>query len=893
MAQALNLKLSGLHTDANPLGSVPEGALLVAKNIVIDKQDVAETRRGFKLFGSSFTLSGSDKINCLFAYKDRKLAHYGSKLCYDSTGAGVWSDYAGSYSAPSGANRIRSAQANKNFYFTTSTGVKKLSAIAGSVGSAGTEKALGGSASTTGASGFLANSEQVAYRVVWGIEDANENEVLGAPSQRIIAGNNSGGTRDVSLTFLIPSTITTSHFYRVYRSGASGGLAVEPNDELQLVIEKNPTSAEITAKSVTITDNVPDTLRGATLYTSPSQEGIGAANDQPPLSKDIVEFKNTVLYVNTISKHRFFLNLTGVGSGSFGYYAPTGNTTNGVNTITSLSASTGVAIGQLVTGTGIPAGTTVTSIVGSTATLSANATATGTGVTFTFRDHLTVGGVVYYANSSTVVGSNYFEVFTAGTPAENIEDTALSLASLINQSASTTAVYAFYLSGYDDLPGQLLIEERGIGGSTFYNLSSKGSSFSPALNNTGTSHPSSNEEGKNRIYFSKDRQPEAVPILNYLLAGSAEKDIIRAIALRDSVFLFKDDGIYRITGEDAGSFRVTLFDNTAKLRGPDTAVAFSNQVFCFSDQGVIAVSDNGVAVVSRSFESDLFRLSSSNFPNFNSASFGVAYESARKYILFTVTETDDEVATQAFVYNSFTNAWTTWVATRTCGLVDPVDDKLYLGSGDSNKKYLYVERKNFDLFDYAEEEFPVTLSAYSGTTVTLDSTAEAVVGNTLAQGIYQIAVITEVLSATQVVVDREVEWTIAAAMIYQPVEVELRWSPVMFGNPGLLKQFKEILIFFRQADFQELDLIFTTNIVQADQTIGISPIRTGSFGDGRFGAEPWGGGAPNLQPIRTFIPLECQRGHWLNLKIVHAEALTVFALCGFSLQANFVSSRAR
>jgi len=61
----------------------------------------------------------------------------------------------------------------------------------------------------------------------------------------------------------------------------------------------------------------------------------------------------------------------------------TGNTTASSTTVSNLSTTTGYAIGQSITGTGIPAGTTITAInaAAKTLTLSAAATADGTAVT--------------------------------------------------------------------------------------------------------------------------------------------------------------------------------------------------------------------------------------------------------------------------------------------------------------------------------------------------------------------------------------------------------------------------------------------------------------------------------------------------------------------------------
>jgi hypothetical protein len=76
----------------------------------------------------------------------------------------------------------------------------------------------------------------------------------------------------------------------------------------------------------------------------------------------------------------------------------TGNTTNGSKTVTNLSATTGLAVGQSISGPGIPAGTTITAINTTTKslTLSQAATATGTAVTLTNGTGITVTGVAFF-----------------------------------------------------------------------------------------------------------------------------------------------------------------------------------------------------------------------------------------------------------------------------------------------------------------------------------------------------------------------------------------------------------------------------------------------------------------------------------------------------------------
>lgn len=893
MAQVINLKGKGLFTHPNPLGSVPEGALSVCDNCVIDKEDIISNRRGFKLYGNEFTLTGSDAINQLYSFKDTLLVHYSNKLSKDS-GSGVWSDFSGTYSPPTG-EKVRSSQLLKNFYFTTNQGMKKLDSLTGTPTSMGMVKALGGTAALTGSSGFFAADNQVAYRIVWGFKDSNKNLILGAPSERIVITNphSASTSKNVNLTFVVPSGITTSHFYQIYRSGLSGDEAVEPNDELQLVAEEfSPT----TSGTITHLDNTDDSLRGASLYTNPGQEGIGQANEVPPLAKDVTLFKGHLFFGNTTSKNRLYFTLIGAGGTSVNVYTVTGDPQVSGTTITNISDTSGLAIGQLVTGTGIPADAKITNIVSTTVTINKTVATGGTGVSLTVRDRITVAGTDYFANSTESVSDNYFKVETSLTVAENIDVTARSLLSVINQSSSNTSVYAYYLSGYADLPGKILIEERGLGGATFYGTSSKGSAINPTWAASGTDDGSENDVSPNRVFISKDSKPEAVPLLNFVDIGSSDQEILRIIPIRDSLFVFKEDGIYRIFGENVSNFSASIFDSTTKLLVKESAVPFSNSVYCYTNQGIVAVGSGGVIIVSHPIENDVLKLSSPTYTNFIDKSFGVAYETDRKYLFFTVTQTADTVADKAFVYNVLTETWTTWTFNgRSCGIVNPVDDKLYLGSGDTSKKYVYQERKTLTSLDYAEEEFSNSISSFSGKNVVLSSLTNVAVGDTIYQLVGSAtrkSKITALDSGTNTAaMNSEVDWVVAACTIYNPTTTTIKFTPIHAGNPGILKQFSELDVFFQQADFESINLKFATNLNTSQVVVPVSPYNTGGWGSFLWGSVSWGQTVLSIQPIRTYVPLESQRAHWLDLSVEHAEALTNFGVGGFSIILDGMSSR--
>ena len=84
-----------------------------------------------------------------------------------------------------------------------------------------------------------------------------------------------------------------------------------------------------------------------------------------------------------------------------------GTTTNGSNQLTSVSHASSFTTGQAVAGTGIPGGTTVVSVSGSTITMSSNATATGTLVEVTSPNAVFVERSIYGAYTAGATTTIY------------------------------------------------------------------------------------------------------------------------------------------------------------------------------------------------------------------------------------------------------------------------------------------------------------------------------------------------------------------------------------------------------------------------------------------------------------------------------------------------------
>jgi hypothetical protein len=959
-AQKLDLEIRGLYLSPNALSGAPPGALAVADNIVINSKNVADSRRGQTQYGDPLTVGGGE-VNKIFNYASALIVNYDDKMAYDS-GSGSFVDYSGTYSPPESNIKIRSLEALRNFYFTTSAGIFKIDELTATPRRAGVVKALGGTASLTGGGGFLLDNSAVAYRLVWGYQDANMNLILGAPSQRLVVPNASGGDKDVALTFTIPATITTEYFYQIYRSQGTATSTDEPSDELQLVLQGNPSASEISAKTFTVTDSTPYSLMRTTLYTSPSLEGIANANNEPPFATDMDIFKGCAFYANIKQKQRLTLAVISVDSPSLGFISETGDTTSGSAVVVNIGDTSDMRKGMRVVGAGIPTATLILSIDSPTQiTMTKNSTATHLANPIETQDRFSIGEVDYWAGSTQTAATNTFLVDSSGTPGQNIAATAINLVAIINTSSSNTLIYAYYLSAVDDLPGQILFEERAIGGSAFFANSTFGESFSPPLpdkqlistisvaNPTVITTPaahglstgdiiqvyssdstptidgerevtvispttfsvpvhvtvggttgyyivnddfvvSDNDARQNRVAISKRQQVEAVPSYTYFDIGSANFPIQRVVALRDGIFFFKADGVFRLSGEVFSNFTVNLVDNTVALQVRESAVAFNNQVFCFTTQGICAVTDSGVQILSVPIENQLLTLSSDLYPLFPTSSFGVAYESARLYLFFTITHREDTFPTQAFVYNSLTSSWTRWIMDRSCGIVNTSINKLFMARADSGQ--ILIERKNFTNTDYADEQFDVEIaSVTSEELITVVDASEIEVGMTLVQDSRRALILA--IDGEDLTIDPTEGLVAGDAIVYTPIRDSLEWLPIDCQNPGVLKQFSEISLFFKNAAFADIDASFNTNISVGAESVTIANRAPNGWGRIPWGAGGWGGSPSGQNVLRTYVPREKQRGSWLTLRLTTNEAFQGFSLQGVSLIFNQMSSRFR
>jgi hypothetical protein len=245
---------------------------------------------------------------------------------------------------------------------------------------------------------------------------------------------------------------------------------------------------------------------------------------------------------------------------------------------------------------------------------------------------------------------------------------------------------------------------------------------------------STNNKTPNRLYYSTLNQPESVPILNYLDVGSGDKQILRIFPLRDSLFLFKEDGVFRLSG-DSAPFVVQLFDNSTFLIAPDSVSVANNIIYGWTRRGISCINETGISEISRPIDTQILKLASNSYPNFSTVTWGVGYNSDNSYTVYTNSKTNDTYATIGYRYCNLTNSWTNFVRSQTCGIVANLDDTLYMGN--ATNAYIDHERKNFDRTDYADNNFNITLPTASsnsnGTVLTFPSLVGINIGDAITQ----------------------------------------------------------------------------------------------------------------------------------------------------------------
>ena len=584
-----------------------------------------------------------------------------------------------------------------------------------------------------------------------------------------------------------------------------------------------------------IFDVTPDSVLGATLYTSPSQFKISQSNIRPPLAQDMCVYKDFLFLADTESRHRMQFTLI---------------------------SCTSTANGALQSG-----------------------------------DTISIGSEVYTAGGSASYGSGsgtFKLTATSGSVATDLDETSRSIVDVINRSSLLYSAQYIRISD-SDLTGSIIVEAKSLGDSSFGLASDRATAFSPQLPSVATSSTTStNDAFRNGLMYSRKSQPEAVPTVNMFRVGSASDPILRIAALRDALLIFKaKDGVFVLRGDSPSNFVVTPLDNTAKLIAPESVVNINNLIYCLMESGICSVSDTSVAILSEEVKDKIHNLYGTALDQVRDYTFGIGYESENKYILCLPSSAADSSATYQLVYNANIGTFDEWNLNVGAGYVSSSDQKLYIASG--NSAYIKSERKSYDNTDFADYLGTKTITSYSGYDLVVSDIDTFQVGDYLEQGSSDAGCyVTDInLPNSTITVDYDRTWTTGTNDLdhYQGIGVVIEFNPLFADAPAGLKHFSEATFHFKQPPLREQLYTYSSDTTpSAEEVTVIGSVAQSVWGFASWGNFPWGGGAVP-EPIRMGIPRNTARCNALSAKFEQQVALSDFQLEGISVKYNPMSTR--
>jgi hypothetical protein len=817
MPQEILANIAGLITNPSPLTTKP-GSLTKASNIVIDRPNTASSRRGFKRYGTTPTAIDLDGeyVGAMFTFENKIHVQHGNTLTYDSDGAGTWDDYSTQVVPDDNSIGVQFVKQNNSVYMATANGVLRLDAAGTEPELAGIEKALGATAALSGPTGggWMAKNTAVAYRILWLRKGNNDVILKGAPSERIEIINPASGS--------IKDVTLTIQIPSV----------MTVNNFFQIYRSIQSTG-----------EDVPGSDEMGLIYEAYPTAGEISAGTITVVDIVIDDLIGAPLYTSDTQEGITQANGVPPLCGDIHYFNDSMFFSNCTQKHKLLLTLLGVGTGGLQV-----------------------------------NDTITINGITYTAKAVENVAARQFAVTTTSTPAQNIANAAKSLINVINLSSATDDVYAYYVSGYEDLPGKILLKRRSFSTTAFNTSSSNLTAWSPAIP-TASPMPSTNDNKPNRVYFSKWSEWESVPELNYLDAGTDASAVIRMYTLKEALYIFKDNGeLWRITGQTPETFRIDLWDNIA-LYAPKTIATLGNSLYAFMTQGIMALGISGKDIQSFVIE-DLINayLNVANHPYLKYTAWAVAGESDRKYYV-SLDET-------IYVYNYFTDTWTTFDLDMIAGMLHDTEDRLYMIDQDG---FVLVERKNRDEYDYADGEltFGIYANAINSKTLYLSTSVSAgdiLVGDEIRQGdltakVTAIGLAGGGTTIGNVTLDTCVQFTTSAATANKPIKCELEFSDNFGESPEMMKRYRNVFIGWRDKN-KEFTVVYKNNFrPNTPEEFLIQPQFYGlGWGDGEWGEFPWGGMLDSSQEYRCAFPLNMRRALWSKIGISTDRAFTSFSL---------------
>lgn len=478
-----------------------------------------------------------------------------------------------------------------------------------------------------------------------------------------------------------------------------------------------------------------------------------------------------------------------------------------------------------------------------------------------------------------------FPFIQANADAPTIKKRTMELAKTI---CSTSSNFLCYFSGGNiEFPGGLTFISRipNRAFKVFVNNSDLGNSMEPVVGTSfaATEVVSTQEAKRNRVYWSKLNQPESVPYFTDI--GNEDEDILNIQRTRESLIVVKRDGMFSLYGDPSrGVLSVREIDTTVKGVSSTGVTRLGNRVYAKTNQGIVAISETSMSLVSRNQIEPLVKVSEENTTG-DTVMYGL--EDDRQLYVATATSPSDPTKT-VYSYNTITQSWSEISKVFTWGFV--IDNNFTVSKTFQNNRVItdgteiLIERKDNELTDFSDTETAYTVSAVSGDVVTLSSSFSGPVGSVLlwnngsADKLYRVTAV----DGADVTLNIPFSGSVSDPVtMYTPIRSTIRTSPIDGGDSSYVKQFTKFIMNLRYDAFSSAEITFRSDWLEyglvADWT---KRDERRGWGQQQWGRFPWGQATASdlqyltkpSQIVQTEVPRTQQKTTFLQAEIVHNVA---------------------
>lgn len=647
MSVSIDMPILGLALDQHP-GGAPKGAMSQADNVVGDLPGIVRGRPNNTVIYSENPLDPDDygRPDTLIRIGENWVAHQGGATPLWRNAAGAIAGF--TEGSPYFGAPAQYAMARGSTYIGTSEGVAKLESGTSQVMlDAGVEMSLAPrpfqlptTATSNAPPGPFSSPFSVGYRLVVKRTDVNGYAARSAPSGVYVPGDPGGAVdasvklfgdaADVAWYFPIGSMRENDvvEFYRSRINTTSDDGPIAPDYYLVTTYEVSAADAAAgffpaVGSGIEVYDTLEDDQLGEALYTNPGRGGALAAKYPPPIAGAIALWSGAMWYGSVTERDRAVYQLASVGGGTPANRASNGESL-GVTTLlsgivtgtptVSVAAIDGLRVGMYVfdspsqgpqTAGDFPALTQVLSISGAgpfVVTVSANAIGATGSPTLFFGDYVDFDGTRFFATTTTSnVTDRGFGVSNSVDPAVRAAATAYSMALTVNAwmvanggALRIVGTAPLQAASFGGSAGSFAVEALEPDGTFAVGGTSAPDAFVPSIYK-----PTSPEDtaAQGRLYWSDPDEPEAVRLLSSVVVGNLRDRILALTPMRDALLVWKEDGLFRVTGAGPDRWSVDLIDPTLVLERPGAVDVMRGTAYAVTNRGFVAVNEGGVAGV--------------------------------------------------------------------------------------------------------------------------------------------------------------------------------------------------------------------------------------------------------------------------------------------------------